>query len=798
MPGTGTIPPTRSRALNQYVLKVHSRCDLACDHCYIYEHPDQTWRHRPRAMTVETVRAVAFRIAEHAAAHRLRQVHVVLHGGEPLLLGISGLRSTLTELRGTIDPVCRLDLRVQSNGVLLSPDICDLFISHQVKVGISLDGDLEANDRHRRFANGASSHRQVLQALALLRQPAYRASYAGILCTVDIKNDPIRVYEALLAQEPPRIDFLLPHATWDHPPWRPPGLRTPYARWLSRIYDRWLDDGRPTPIRLFDSLRSASAGGASGTEAIGLDPVDLIVIEADGTWEQADSLKTAYDGAAATGLDVFSHRVDEAAAHPGVAARRSGLAGLCTTCQECAVVQQCGGGLFAHRYRSGTGFDNPSVYCADLKEFVGAIGPIPARGTGAVSGPSALTTGLSPAVLDQLGSGYGDESTMEYLAMTQLSITRALLAAFGQNLRRGDATAGGGDTRWIALDGWELLERLDVAAPVAVRTVLAHPYVRAWLVRCLTSREASPPDQAHLACLAAAASVHAGIAIDVTVPVHAAMVHLPTLGRLPVVTPVAGTAALSTFPGGFVLRAGDTVETVATGDPRARHGGWQPLQRLDDDGVTVAIEDVDPYRDCHEWSIAGRLAGRQSGWWERMVTGAWASIRDSGPAPAPGLRIALRAVTPLRPDGNGRPRSSTTRHAFGAVGAAPPRDAPALAVVLIRGVQQVKLDALLDLCDLVAPTQGRPVGVPGQATPRPLAAVLRAAYGDLGVAGLWRARASEGGDRSSTANDHFQRYRTSAAAAIDAALRARGLTPAGERFVTRMRETVRGWPAESG
>ena len=32
--------------LRQFVLKVHSRCDLACDHCYVYQSADQSWRGR--------------------------------------------------------------------------------------------------------------------------------------------------------------------------------------------------------------------------------------------------------------------------------------------------------------------------------------------------------------------------------------------------------------------------------------------------------------------------------------------------------------------------------------------------------------------------------------------------------------------------------------------------------------------------------------------------------------------------------------------------------------------------------
>ena len=79
--------------LRQFVLKLHSRCDLACDHCYVYQGADQSWRGQPKAMSDETIAWTAQRIAEHAKAHQLAGVHVVLHGGEPLLVGSARLRT---------------------------------------------------------------------------------------------------------------------------------------------------------------------------------------------------------------------------------------------------------------------------------------------------------------------------------------------------------------------------------------------------------------------------------------------------------------------------------------------------------------------------------------------------------------------------------------------------------------------------------------------------------------------------------------------------------------------------------
>ncbi len=314
--------------LDQFVLKVHSRCDLACDHCYVYEAADQGWRGQPKAIPGEVLRRTAERIAEHATANGLGSVQVVLHGGEPLLAGVDGLRRIITELHSSLRGICELDLRIHTNGVRLTEALCDLFTEYGVRVGISIDGDRAANDRHRRYANGRSSYDQVVRAIELLRSDRYRPLYAGLLCTIDVANDPLAVYEALIALEPPRVDFLLPHATWDEPPPRAAGQDEQYADWLIAIFDRWLADGRPTSIRTFESILSTSAGGDSFTEALGLAPTTLAVIETDGSYEQVDSLKVAYDGAAGTELTVFSDALDVVARHPGIVARQQGLAGL--------------------------------------------------------------------------------------------------------------------------------------------------------------------------------------------------------------------------------------------------------------------------------------------------------------------------------------------------------------------------------------------------------------------------------------------------------------------------------------
>lgn len=356
----------------QFILKLHARCNLSCDYCYMYRKGDQSWRSRPKVMSPTVVRQTAQRIAEHARDHDLKRVEVALHGGEPLLAGHTALAEVATELRQTLPSEVTLDLVVQTNGVLLDEAFVDVLSSHGIRIGVSFDGTRETHDRHRRHANGRGSYTQTTDALQLLTH--HRELFAGVLCVIDLAEDPLATYESLLRFAPPRVDFLLPHGNWSTPPpHRPPGTSdAPYGQWLTRVFDRWYSSVRSqeTEVRLFAEIMNLLLGGQSRTESVGLSPVALITVNTDGSLEQVDSLRAAYPGAASTSLNVQTNTFDDALRHPAVLDRQRGMAALAESCLRCEIRRVCGGGHYAHRYRRGSGFRNPSVYCPDLTKLI--------------------------------------------------------------------------------------------------------------------------------------------------------------------------------------------------------------------------------------------------------------------------------------------------------------------------------------------------------------------------------------------------------------------------------------------
>jgi uncharacterized protein len=336
----------------------------------MFEMADESWRGQPKTMSMKTVSVAAQRIAAHAEDHQLPKVQIILHGGEPLLAGPGYIDAIASELRTVIStPV---DLRVQTNGTLVSDPMLDILSRHEIRIGVSLDGNQQANDLHRRYANGHGSYDQAARSLRKI-QARTPHLLAGILAAIDLRNDPVETYEALQDFTPPVVDFLLPHGNWGSPPpgRDPLSSDAPYGKWLAAVFDHWyVISPQRCQVRMFSEIIHVMLGGHASVETVGLAPVSLIVINSDGILEQVDTLRSAYAGAVDTGLNVHSHDLNAAIMHPAIIARQRGRDGLSATCKSCALHMICGGGLYTHRYHPDTGFMNPSVYCQDLSYLI--------------------------------------------------------------------------------------------------------------------------------------------------------------------------------------------------------------------------------------------------------------------------------------------------------------------------------------------------------------------------------------------------------------------------------------------
>jgi uncharacterized protein len=353
------------------LLKVASRCNLNCTYCYVYNMGDDGWKSQPKRMS-EAVQAATARQLANLARLQGRPFSVVLHGGEPLLLGAVRLDRLLDALRSGLPGECGLHL--QTNGVLLDNAILDVCVKYGVGISISLDGPEEVNDYFRVDLRGRGTQTRVLEAIGKLRaHPNAKELFSGLLAVVDPRTDPHDIYAFFKGTEAPSVDFLYRDGNHDLLPFgKASAHSTEYGQWMSELLNCYLADPAPPKIRVLDDMLKLILGGAARKEGVGLSDFGIVVIDTDGAINKNDTLKSTQCAA-----DVFSSHwsvltgdlydvVNTAEFEAYHVAQRPSSA-ICQACPDLAV---CGGGMPAHRWRKESGFDNPSIFCADQRMLI--------------------------------------------------------------------------------------------------------------------------------------------------------------------------------------------------------------------------------------------------------------------------------------------------------------------------------------------------------------------------------------------------------------------------------------------
>lgn len=360
--------------LDKVLLKVASQCNINCSYCYVYNQGDTGWRRMPKHMSLATVGDVLARLAE-LYEDQQHSFDVVLHGGEPLLLPRSILQVLLEGLATRLPATCTRS--IQTNGILVDDGLLDLCLRTGTTLSVSLDGPAEIHDAFRIAFDGTGTYARAAAGMARIRQhPQADRLFTGALCVIDPSSDPCHVYEFFKSLAVPSVDFLFKDGNLDHLPLGKSSIdSTEYGRWLAILWECYIRDPHPPRIRILDELGRLLLRGGPNKEGRDEPMRGIAVIETDGTIAKNDTLKSTCDGADrfASLWSVAQSRLAEIAASPEFV--EYALLELPTSpiCRQCSLLPVCGGGMPLSRWHPETGFNNPSVYCADYKLVIGRI-----------------------------------------------------------------------------------------------------------------------------------------------------------------------------------------------------------------------------------------------------------------------------------------------------------------------------------------------------------------------------------------------------------------------------------------
>ncbi|MEV6877016.1 HEXXH motif-containing putative peptide modification protein [Amycolatopsis sp. NPDC051128] len=352
---------------------------------------------------------------------------------------------------------------------------------------------------------------------------------------------------------------------------------------------------------------------------------------------------------------------------------------------------------------------------------------------------------------------------------------------------------------------WELLARVERAAPEALETILAHPYTGTWAgyTTRLYRQDVTGVcpfwvHVGHVHCLAAAAAVRAGIPFETELPVWRGKVALPTLGMaqlraeapFSVATVRGGSGVVEIRNRHSVVHLPACTSTDAPGWSGTRETvSWSGNQRL-----AVRLDDLDPYRGLYEPIPPERLSPVEAESWRTVLDGAWRLLVRHLPAVAETLPVGLDSLVPA-PAVPFRLPSASTGEAFGSAIIAYGEDPATLAAALVHEFQHIRLGGLLHLVRLSQDDPRERLYAPWRSDPRPIGGVLHGIYAFFGVTSFWRALAAAEPDHELAAFE-FALWRGQTWRTLTAVRTDESLTAAGRRFLDGIATKLRPWQDE--
>jgi uncharacterized protein len=343
-------------------LQVTDACNLACSYCYFYKKD-------PITLSRDIVDR-ALDLLESESGEVERSWHINLFGGEPTLRP-----DLIRYICSTASARCaaaggKANFSMTTNGTRFDQHMLELASEHDIATMLSIDGNQQAHDRFRTFADGRGSYEKIIGNLPWLTQaPHFKVRLTISPLTVGDLADSI---EELIELGITNIaTSAVAEATWT-----PAHITTFAEQWqrVAAIYVRERLIGNtlvikglegvesPEPLEICGSRREFGCGAATTfvfVNALG----DLYPCHRyPGYFDKSPHVRL---GSVFTGIDE-EKRLHYVAANLRSSKRGCGSFVSSTkdagACRECAIQGACGGSCMAiNEYMTGDPTQPPSV-----------------------------------------------------------------------------------------------------------------------------------------------------------------------------------------------------------------------------------------------------------------------------------------------------------------------------------------------------------------------------------------------------------------------------------------------------
>lgn len=117
-------------------------------------------------LSMELAKKIIGKIYDFIKINKLKKVSFIWHGGEPLIWGKSNFEQIFEYTKILMKDI-RVNQSIQTNLTLIDKEYIDIFKQYDVKVGFSIDGTKNLNDKTRIYGNGNGSFDLIFRKIQL-------------------------------------------------------------------------------------------------------------------------------------------------------------------------------------------------------------------------------------------------------------------------------------------------------------------------------------------------------------------------------------------------------------------------------------------------------------------------------------------------------------------------------------------------------------------------------------------------------------------------------------------------------
>lgn len=349
------VDSTQYPAVNEFVVKLASRCNIQCTYCYWFEDP--LVLKSPKIISDTHLSLFLSKLESHIKTHHLDSVSIAFHGGEPTLYPIEKFIKACQKLREIeSNSNCRIKLSMQTNALLINDRWVSAIKQFNVRLGVSIDGSKLVHDRYRIDAKGRGTFDRTVEKIAFLKKNQIDVYLLSVASPEVSAKEQLDLFVNHLSVKD--FDILIPHQHYELE-------TTSISAYYRELFDAYLDTylDQKVNIRLLDGIMCQLVGGNSKTQGFGY--VTTVTLLTDGHLEATDDLRMIAN-LPPSQIHIENHLLQQITDDPLWQKVYESSINLAKKCQDCVYKRTCGAGPLVTRWSATNEFNNPSVFCNDF------------------------------------------------------------------------------------------------------------------------------------------------------------------------------------------------------------------------------------------------------------------------------------------------------------------------------------------------------------------------------------------------------------------------------------------------